>query len=89
MDVDEEDIDKLIRSTVEYVIKHEKEELMAIMKDYKKEVGSEYIDTVNELENLIINWDAGLEVDDLSRKSESSPITLSKQHRMKMLLDMI
>ena len=44
---------KLIRSTVEYLIQHDKKELLQLIKEFQKDAGEDFFDTVLELEELV------------------------------------
>ena len=92
------DVKTLSASTTEHIIQDDKVELMDLLKKFKEEAGGEedYIDTVNELEELIEIFltDEFLDgnpiitqINDLRRKLEDSPISKAKQQRLKMLLN--
>ena len=44
---------KLIQSTVEYSIQHDKKELLELIKEFRKDVGEDLLDIVLELEELV------------------------------------
>ena len=45
---------KIIRSTVEYLIQHDQKELLELIKEFRKDVGEDFlIDTVRELIELV------------------------------------
>ena len=49
----EESVKKLIQSTVEYLIQHDKKELLKLMNEFRTDVGEDFVDTVLELEELV------------------------------------
>ena len=53
MEEDEGKMKKLIRSTVEYLIQHDKKELLESIKEFRKDVGEDVLDTVLELKELV------------------------------------
>ena len=88
--------EKMIQSTVNYLVAHDKEELMTLLDDFKDEAGEEYVGTLTKLDELVNSFlvDEFLEgepllpmIEDLMRELESSHILRSKQHRLKMLLN--
>ena len=94
MEEDEGKLKKLIRSTVEYLIQHDKKELVEFIKEFQRDVGEDLLDTVLELEELVdvyllyefIDSESVLtKIDELRRKLEGSTIK-SKQHRLDILL---
>ena len=87
----EEKIKKLIKTTTEYLIEDDKKELTEMIKEMKQD--EEYIDTVQELEELIelfleeqfLDGEPIMtKLDEVIRKLDFIP--KSKQHRLKMLL---
>ena len=96
-DSDEEvdELKRVINSTLETVISHDKKELGELLAEIKKEAGEEYLDAVLELEGLIEvflqeefleNEPILPKLDDIRKKLENSNITKLKQHRLKILL---
>ena len=93
---DEEKDNKLIQSAVEFLISHDKKELLDVLKEFKDEGYEDFINAVYKLEELI---DVSLAddflddkpittmIDNLKRKLEGFLIIKSKQHRLKMLVD--
>ena len=88
--------EKMIQSTVNYLVAHDKEELMTLLDDFKDEAGEEYVGTLTKLDELVNSFlvDEFLKgepllpmIEDLMRELESSHILRSKQHRLKMLLN--
>ena len=49
----DEKIKTLIQSTVEYLIRHDKKELLELVNGFKKDVGEDFLDTVLKLEELV------------------------------------
>ena len=95
MEEDEGKLKKLIRSTVEYLIQHDKKELLELIKEFRKDVGEDVLNTVLELEGLVdfylldefIDSESVLtKIDELRRKLEGSTILKSKQHRLHIFL---
>ena len=88
-----QDIKKLIQSTTQYLVKDDKKELMDLIADFKKEAGKDIIDVVNEIEKLIerfIDGELVLQyILDMCRQLENSSILLSKQQKLKMLINNI
>ena len=92
-----EKITSLIQSTVEYLIQQDKKELLELMREFRKDVGEDFLDTALELEELVDVYllDEFLEkepirnkIDEVRRKMEgSAAIHKSKQHRLKVLFD--
>ena len=86
----------LIQTTSDLIIKHDKEELVELLKKIKDEAGEESIDIIFKLEELIdaLVTAEFLEgapilpmIDELRAAIENSPITKSKQRRLKFLVD--
>ena len=48
-----EKLKKLIQSTIEYSIQHDKKELLELMNEFRKDVDEDFLDTVLELEELV------------------------------------
>ena len=46
-------IKTIIQSTVEYLIRHDKKELLELVNEFRKDVGGDILDTVLELEELV------------------------------------
>ena len=93
-DNDDEEQD-LTKSTVEYIIQHDKEELLQLMEELKDDIDEEFMDIVLSIEKLLeIFFEEGFldgepirpQIDDLLNKLETSEIPKSNQHRIKMLL---
>ena len=88
-------IEKLIQSTVEYLIQPDKKELLELIDELRKEVDD--LDVVQELEELIQVYllDEFIDavpiidkIDVVRKRLEDSPsIPQFKQHRLKMLVD--
>ena len=53
MEEDEGRLKKLIRSTVEYLIQYDKKELLELIKEFRKDVGEDVLNTVLEFEELV------------------------------------
>ena len=94
----DEKIKTLIQSTVEYLIQYNKKELLELVNEFRKDVGEDFLDTVQELEELVNVYllEEFLEkgpirskIDEVRRKLEDSAIPKSKQHRLQMLLNYI
>ena len=96
----EEDSDdeeqNLMKSTVDYIIQHDKEKLLQLMEELKYDIDEEFMDIVLGIEKLleIFFEEAFLDgesirpqIDELLNKLETSEIPKSNQHRIKMLLD--
>ena len=49
----EGNLKKLIQYAIEYSIQHDKEELLELMKEFRKDVDEDFLDTVLELEELV------------------------------------
>ena len=88
----EEVLKRLLESTMDYLVTHEKKELKELIKDFKEEAGDEYTNDVLKLEKLIDMFILEEVVDgkpiipminEVTRRLESSPIARSKQHDMK------
>ena len=95
MEEDEGKLKKLIRSTVEYLIQHDKKEVLELIRGFRKEVDEDVLDTVYDLEELVVVYlldeFIGSEsvlpkIDELGRKLDGSTILKSKQHRLHILL---
>ena len=87
----------LIQSTVEYLIQHDKKELLDVVNEFRKKVDGDFLDTLLELEELVDVYllkeflekePIRIKMDEVRRKLEgSAAIPKSKQHRQKMLFD--
>ena len=85
------------RSTVEYLIQHDKKELLDVVNEFRKDVDDDFLDTVLELEELVDVYlpeeflekePIRIKIDEVSRKLEgSAAIPKSNQLRLKMMLD--
>ena len=87
-------IKNFINSTTEYLIHHDRKELMELLKDFQDGTDGDYMEKVLKPEELIDIFldDEYLDgqpiipmIDDLSKKLESFPMSRSRQHRLKML----
>ena len=105
IELDEEDkteddkgkLKRLIQSTIEYSIQHDKKELYELMNEFRKDVDECFLNTVLELEELVDVYlleeflekePIRIKIDEVRRKLEGSTAILqSKQHRLKILLD--
>ena len=97
MEDDKGKLTKLIQSTIEYSIQHNKKELLELMNEFRKYVDEDFLDTVLELEELVDVYlleeflekePIKIKIDEVRRKLEGSAAILkSKQHRLKILLD--
>ena len=100
MAVDAEDEDdevkKVIQTTFHDIIQHDEEELMELLAELKDEADDDYIDTLLKVEELIDVFltDEFLEgkpilstIDELIETLDGYPISKSKQHRLKMLMN--
>ena len=93
----DEKIKTLIQSTVEYLMQHDKKELLELVNEFRKDIGDDFLDTVLELEELVDVYllkeflekeSIRIKIDKVRRELEASAaIPKSKQHRLKMLLD--
>ena len=92
----DEKIKMLIQSTVEHLIQHDKKELVELMHEFRKGVGENFLDTVLELEELVVAYlleeflkkePIRTKIDEVRGKSEGSSILKSKQHRLEVLLN--
>ena len=95
-DEEEDEVKKIINSTVDYIVVHDKKELMELLTELKEEATEDYIDTLLKLEVLVTTFltDEFLEekpilpmIDELIRELENSPVARSKHHRLKMLVN--
>ena len=86
----------LMKSAVDYIIKHDKEEILQLMEELKDDIDEEFMDIVLEIEKLLeIFFEEEFldgepirpQIDELLNKLETSEIPKSNQHRIKMLLD--
>ena len=92
----EDEMSRVIKDTVDYVIQHDKKELSDLLIDLRDEVGDEFLDALIELELLSGKF---LEnefedgepllplIEEKRLKLEASPTPLSKLLRVKILLD--
>ena len=80
---------KIVRSTTDYLIQHDKNKLWELIKEFRKDVGEDILDTVLELEELVdvylldefIESESVLtKIDELIIKLDSTAIQKSKQH---------
>ena len=95
----DEKIKKLIQSTVEHLIQHDKKELLDVVNEFQNDVDDDFLDTVLELEELVDVYlleeflekePIRIKIDEVRRNLEGSAAFLkSKQHGLKMLLDYI
>ena len=85
-DAEDNEVKKVIQSTFHDIIQHDEEELMELLAGLKDEAGNDdYIDTLLKVEEPI---DVFLSIiDGLMKSLEGYPISKSKQHRLKMLMD--
>ena len=86
----------LMKSAVDYIIQHDKEELLQLMEELKVDIDEEFMDIVLGIEKLLeIFFEEEFldgepirpQIDELLNKLETSVIPKSNQHRIKMLLD--
>ena len=72
--------------------------MLELIKEFRKDVDEVFLDTVLELEELVDVYlldeflekePIGIKIDEVRRKLEGSAILKSKQHRLKILLDVI
>ena len=47
---------KIIRSTIVYLIQHDKKQLLELINEFRKDGGEDILDIVQELEELIDNY---------------------------------
>ena len=98
----EEDSDdeeqNVLKPAVDYIIQHDKEELLQLMEELKDDIDEEFMDIVLGIEKLleIFFEEAFLDgepirpqINELLNKLETSVIPKSNQHRINMLLDNI
>ena len=85
--------ENLIQSTIDYLTKHDKEELKGLMQEIEVAVGEEF---VTELQDLVDKFLISEYLDgelilpkilEIVKSIENSPIPLSKQQRLKILLN--
>ena len=85
-----------MKSAVDYIIQHDKEELLQLMEELKDGIDEELMDIVLDIKKLLeIFFEEEFldgepirpQIDELSNKLETSEIPISNQHRIKMLLD--
>ena len=79
----EETMKKLIQSTVEYLIQHDKKELLELINEFRADVAEDFLDTVLVLEEIV---DVYL-LEEIIRKLEGSTILKCRQNRLKVMLD--
>ena len=91
-----DDVKALIQSTLDYLMKHDKDELEELLEEYKDEAGEEYTDDILKLEELIDTFFLNEFLDgepilplieEIMGRLEVSNIANSSQHRLKMLLN--
>ena len=94
----EDELKRIINSTVDYVIANDKKELTEILTELKEEATEEeYLDTLFEFEELMTVFFTAefLDeekpilpmIDELVKKLKNSLVLKSKSHRLKMLVD--
>ena len=96
----EEDSDdeeqNLMKPAVDYIIQHDKEELLQLMEEFKDDIDEEFMVIVLDIEKLLgIFFEEEFldgepirpQIDELLNKLETSEIPKSNIHRIKMLLD--
>ena len=85
-----------MKSAVDYIIRHDKEELLQLMEELKDDIDEEFIDIVLDIEKLLeIFFEEEFldgepirpQIDEILNKLETSEIPKSNQHRIKMLFD--
>ena len=74
---------RLLKSTMDYLVMHDKKEMLDLLIDFIDEVYEEFINVVHKFAELI---DVFLDTND-RRAERKARITKSKQHRLKMLLN--
>ena len=86
----------IMKPAVDYIIQHDKEELLQLMEELKHEIDEEFMDIVLDIDKLLeIFFEEEFldgepirpQIDELLNKLETSEIPKSNQHRIKMLLD--
>ena len=86
----------LMKSAADYIIQHDKEELLQLMEELKDDIDEEFMDIVLDIEKLLeIFFEKEFldgepirpQIDELLNKLETSKIPKSNQHRIKMFLD--
>ena len=96
----EEDSDdeeqNLMKPAVDYIIQHDKEELLQLMEEFKDDIDEKFMDIILDIEKLLeIFFEEEFldgepirpQIDELLNKLETPEIPKSNQHRIKMLLD--
>ena len=95
-DSDDDKEQNLMKSAVDYIIQHDKEELLQLIEELKDDIDKEFMDIVLDIEKLLEIFfeeeflDGELirpQIDELLNRLETSEIPKSNQHRIKMLLD--
>ena len=86
-DDDDDEEQNLMKSAVDYIIQHDKEELLQLMEELKDDIDEEFMDIFLGIEKLFLDGESiRPQIDELLNK-ETSEIPKSNQHRIKMLLD--
>ena len=96
----EEDSDdegrNFMKPAVDYIIQHDREELLQLMEELNDNINEEFMDIVLDIEKLLeIFFEEEFldgepirpQIDELLSKLETSEIPKSNQHRIKLLLD--
>ena len=90
-DSDDDEEQNLMKSAVDYIIQHDKEELLQLMEELKDDIDEEFMDIVLGIDKLleIFFEEAFLDgvsirpqIDELLNKLETSEIPKSNQHRI-------
>ena len=92
----DDELQNLMKPAVDYIIQHDKEELLQLMEELKDDIDKEFTIIFLDIEKLLEiffeeEFLAGEpirpQIDELLNKLETSEIPKSNQHRIKILLD--
>ena len=95
-DSDDDEEQNLMKPAVDYIIRHDKEELLQLIEELKDDIDEELMDIVLDIEKLLdiffkeefLNGEPiRPQIVELLNKLETSEIPKSNQHRIKMLMD--
>ena len=95
-DSDDDEEQNLMKSAVDYIIQHDKEELLQLMEELKDDIDEEFMNIVLDIEKLLeIFFEEEFldgepirpQIDELFNKLETSEIPKSNRHRIKIGLN--